>query len=66
MQLMAKLVASIANNKRLGVLQFLDTLEIRANLTAFYHILAWISHLEVCSVCQYICSGQKHTHMHSN
>ena len=40
MQLMAKLVASIANNKRLGVLQFLDTLEIRENLTAFYHILA--------------------------
>ena len=46
--------------------KFLDALEIRANLTAFYHILAWISHLEVCSVCQYICNAQKHTHIHSN
>ena len=37
---MAKLGASIANIKRLSVLHILDTLEIRANLTAFYHILA--------------------------
>ena len=37
---MAKLGASIANIKRLSVLQILDALEIWANLTAFYHILA--------------------------
>ena len=39
-QLIAKYGASIANIKRLTVLQILDTLDIRANLTAFKHILA--------------------------
>ena len=37
---MTKFRASIANIKHLSVLQILDTLEIRANLSAFYHILA--------------------------
>ena len=37
---MAKFGASIANIKRLSVLQIFGHSQIRANLTAFYHILA--------------------------
>ena len=57
-----KLWASIANIKRMRVLQIVDTLEIKANLN---NILTWISQLEVLIVCQYVCDAQKHAHMHS-
>ena len=47
---LVKLWASIANFKRMRVLQILDTLEIKANLN---NILTWISQLEVWIVCQW-------------
>ena len=58
---LVKFRPSIANIKRVRVLQILDTLKIKANLN---NILTWISQLEVWIVCQYVCDAQKHAHMH--
>ena len=60
LHILVKLWDSIANTKRMMVLKFW-TLEIKANL---YIILAWISQLSVCIVCQYVCNAQKHAHIH--
>ena len=54
---LVKFWASIANIKRMRVLQILDTLEIKPNLN---NSLTWISQLEVWIVCQYVCDAQKH------
>ena len=43
--------ASISNIKRMRACKMLITLEIKANLN---NILAWISRLEDCIVCQYV------------
>ena len=59
---LVKFWASIANIKRMRVLQILDTLEIKANLN---NILTWISQFEVLIVFQYVCDAHKHAHMHS-
>ena len=59
---LVKFWASIANIKRMRVLQILDTLEIKANLN---NILTWISQFEVWIVFQYVCDAQKHVHMHA-
>ena len=60
--ILVKFWPSIANINHMRVLQILDTLEIKANLNK---ILTWISQLEVCIVCQYVCDVQKHAHIHS-
>ena len=62
LHILLKFGASIDNIKCMRVLQRLYTLEIKANLNS---ILTWISQLEVCIVCQYVCDAQKHTHIHS-
>ena len=62
LHILVKFGTSIANMKPMKVLQFLDTLEIKANLN---NILTWISQLEVWIVCQHICDAQKHAHIHS-
>ena len=55
-----KLRASIANIKRTRVLKNL-TLEIKANLNN----IAWLSQLEVCNVCQYVCNARNVRNMHT-
>ena len=62
MHSLVKFWASIANIKRMRVLQIWNTLEIKANHN---NILTWISQLEVWIVGQYGCDAQKHAHMHS-
>ena len=59
---LVKFWASIANIKRMRVLQILDTLEIKANLN---NILTWISQFEDWIVFLYVCDAQKHAHIRS-
>ena len=54
LHILVKFWVSIANMKRMRVLHIFDTLEIKANLN---NTLTWISQLEVCTVCQYVCDA---------
>ena len=58
---LVKFWASIANIKRMRVLQIVNTFEIKANHNNF---LTRILQLEVWIVCQYVCDARKHAHMH--
>ena len=59
---LVKFWASIADIKRMRVLQILNILEIKENLN---NVLTWISQLEVWIVCLHACDAQMHAHMHS-
>ena len=63
LHILVKFRASIANIKRTMVLKNL-TLEIKANLNN----LAWLSQLEVCNVCQYVCNARnvRNVHIYEN
>ena len=60
--ILVKFGASGAKIKHMRGLKNFDTLTIKGNLN---NILDWISQLEVCIVCQYVCNAQKHAHIHS-
>ena len=60
LHILVKFRASIANSKRTMVLKNL-TLEIKANLNN----IAWLSQLEVCNVCQYVCNARNVRNVHT-